>query len=131
MNLYAILFIAYYTGVEDNEAVKGILKAIDGATISNGRLIDRFGVAIYPEMLSTGSKTLINIVSSTRVFDGCEMGYNALMYLFDAVDDNVYFEDKSVLSLIEDVSPGRYSLNGIVINSEEELDELWQNESLC
>ena len=113
-----------YTGIKDTEAVRDILSKIDGATIKDNRLFDRFGVSIYPDMLSTGSKTLINMSLSDKVFDGRELGYNALVYMFSAIDGNVYFEDKSVLQLIEDVSPGRYSLNGEIIDSEEELDSL-------
>lgn len=110
-----------YTGINESDAVKRVLAAIDGVTVCDKVLVDRFGYKIYPEMLSTGAKTLVNILSSDDVFDIREIGYNALLYLYDNIDGSVYVNADTLADIPEDFEKGRFSVNGKVVSNEKEF----------
>lgn len=93
------VFFNTETELSNNEIVKAILSEIDKATINSeltfvGRTKE-LG-ALNKNMLSTGTKTLLNILQHPEYcFDVCECGNNALCFLPLIKEGNILWEDIS------------------------------------
>lgn len=97
---------AYFnkTGIiPDNPLTKEIIKDIDkgeyvSSKVFKGRTKEMGNLDL--RMLSTGTKTLLNIINNPDVcFDVCECGDNALSYLFKLRSGIVYWEYPFVISV--------------------------------
>lgn len=78
--------------LSDTPLVRRVLMTVDGASYcSEDSFVDRNGTPSIPkEYLSTGAKTLLNIVENPDVcFDVCECGNNALCLLSEIENGNV------------------------------------------
>jgi hypothetical protein len=113
-------------GLNDSEECKRILREIETAEyIDNSSFNDRFGYKLYSDMLSTSTKTLINIVSNTSsVFFGGELGANARHLLMTLREGNVFFRSGYDKLCYEGVA---VMVNGICCNSYIELEEALDN----
>ena len=84
------------TQLTDSDLEKVVLKTIDGARYnSQATFIGRTEAlgALSKSLLSTGSKTLLNIISHPDVcFDVCECGNNALSILPLIKDGCIYWK---------------------------------------
>lgn len=94
------LFFNMETNLEDSEIVRRILKTIDKAEYNSDlTFIGRTKSlgALNKNMLSTGTKTLLNILKHPdKCFDVCECGNNALSLLPLIKEGNVYWECPAV-----------------------------------
>jgi hypothetical protein len=105
--------------VNDTEINKLIIKEIDeGEYLSPDRFIDRLGVAVFIRNLSMSSKTLLNLANyKDKVFNGIEMGENAFeLMLYCIPECNVYFKDKLIYEIPDDVDMSNVSINGTLAN---------------
>ena len=103
-----------------------VLKEIDEAKLNDDiRVMDRFGVNIYPSMLSTSTKTLLNIhYNQDKVFNVCEVGQNAIELLVSCIDGNIYLDYPRVWELGEDIDCSRICINGKAVSMVEEVLEV-------
>ena len=118
---------AYFKRNSDRDKVvmSNVISAIEhGVYIDDRKFYDRFGVAIYCSCISTGAKTLINIASSDKIINGCELGENARDYMFWNIDGSVYLKPSNMDSLDESLDITRIRVNGKPVNSVEELEAL-------
>ena len=119
---------AYFksVGFYDEQIVAPIIVAIDeGRWQSATTFTDRFGITLYSDFISTGAKTLINISSSEgKVFNGCEMGVNALHYMFLFLNGHVLLKPLYMFEVPELVDISNIKVNGSSIQSTVELEEL-------
>jgi hypothetical protein len=70
-------------GLSDTDVVRMILRDIEqGEYVDEYKFKDRFGVMLYSDVMSTSSKTLINIAcgDGSKVYSGAELGANAVEY---------------------------------------------------
>ena len=118
---------AYFksVGFFSRELVEPIISAIDRGTWSGrDRFIDRFGVTLYSDFISTGSKTLINMASSDKVFCGSELGLNALEYMFLRGNGRVFITPRYFLEIPVSTDINRITVNDNPITSIQELEDL-------
>jgi len=92
--------------LKDNEVTRHILSYIDKAQYASSDTFigrdEKLG-ALNKTLLSTGCKTLLNIVYNPDIcFSVAECGPNALEAL-SFIDEGIIFWDKPVLFLIEDM----------------------------
>ena len=113
-------------GFYNEQIVAPIIGAIDeGHWQSTTTFMDRFGITLYSDFISTGAKTLINISSSEdKVFNGCEMGINALHYMFLFLNGNVLLKPMYMFEVPELINISNIKVNGSSIQSTVELEEL-------
>lgn len=94
------MFFDTETNLSDNDIVRKIMKTIDKADYnSNLTFVGRTKKlgALNKSMLSTGTKTLLNILEHPDIcFDLCECGNNALSLLPLIRQGNVYWEYPAV-----------------------------------
>jgi hypothetical protein len=88
----------YYTTLDDSEFVRMILKRIDEAEYNDASTFigrDKEKGAIYKEHLSTGAKTILNVLKHPdKCFDICECGFNCidiLLELSPKIQGNIYW----------------------------------------
>lgn len=111
-------------GFYSRKVVEPILKYIEhGSWRDRTTFTDRFGVTLYSDCVSTGTKTLINITSSNDVFNGCEMGENAINYLFSTLDGNVYLKPTFDFKINSIVDVSNILVDGQSVGSIDELED--------
>jgi hypothetical protein len=113
-------------GLNDGEDCKRILREIEYAEyIDSASFKDRFGYRLYSDVLSTGTKTLINIISdNTSVFFGGELGANARHLLMTLKEGNVFFRSGYDKLDFENVA---VMVNGVCCNNPLEFEEVMDN----
>lgn len=112
-------------GFYSREVVEPILKDIEHGQWRDRRTFtDRFGVVLYSDCVSTGTKTLINITStSDNIFNCCEIGTNAIEYLLSSLDGNVYLKPTFDFQINKQIDTRNIRVNGKGVSGIKELEE--------
>ena len=116
----------FLANTQQSEFVDRVLRDIEKAEyFDTESIIDRFGHKLYWDLISTGSKTLININSHIdKVFYGAEMGQNAVTLLLYLKEGNVYFEEGTFnFDEPEDYPIEKVCVNGIVCDGTYQIYE--------
>jgi hypothetical protein len=114
-------------GLSDTEDVRMILRDIEqGEYVDEYKFKDRFGVMLYPDVISTGSKTLINIScgDSSKVYSGAELGANARRVLMKLNNGNVYFREHFDRLSYQGIP---VIVNGTICDDDFKFDEVMYN----
>lgn len=91
-----------HTELDSGDTCAGVLKVIDKAVYNSpatfiGR--DTSLGALYKQHLSTGTKTLLNILNHPdKCFSTVECGYNAIAYMLNFKQGNVYIPNTFIFS---------------------------------
>lgn len=91
-----------HTELDSGDMCAGILKVIDKAVYNSpatfiGR--DPSLGALYKQHLSTGTKTLLNVLNHPdKCFSTIECGYNAISYMLNFKQGNVYIPNTFIFS---------------------------------
>lgn len=91
-----------HTELDSGDICAGVLKVIDKAVYNSpatfiGR--DTSLGALYKQHLSTGTKTLLNVLSHPdKCFSTIECGYNAISYMLNFKQGNVYIPNTFIFS---------------------------------
>lgn len=83
-------------GIKDCRLSKEIIKEIDnGKYINESTFLDRFGVSLYTDYLSTSSKALLLLIScKDKVLNFDEVGDNAIKYALTHFNSgNIFISD--------------------------------------
>ena len=124
------VFFNRYTVEKIDEKAVEIIEKIDHSEMLNKYMISsRFnGTALNIDKLSTGCKTVLNILYNTdKIFDICECGDNALDILYSLPNGNVYCSYPFISFEMTKVNV--CDKQGIrEIDSYDELKEWWINE---
>lgn len=83
-------------GIKDCILSKEIMKVIDeGEYVNKSIFLDRFGVSLYTDCLSTSSKALLLLIScKDKVLNFDEVGNNAIKYALEHFNEgNIYISD--------------------------------------
>lgn len=109
-----------------DDFAKAVIKNVEhGSFLDETRFLDNFGVSLYVDAFSTGTKTLLNINSYTdKVFNCDEIGDNALREALKMQQGKICFSETRY-KLAELVDWNRVDcilVNGRECRSYEELD---------
>ena len=118
----------YKVGIQDTDECKNIISVIDGASyLSRDRVLDRFGIAIYSDCISTSSKILICMSCEDKVFNGVELGDNAIEYMLSSCNGKVLLEPRGFYSVNFDYANlSNIIVDGKAIHSIDELEDyIW------
>lgn len=112
--------------LENNEATRRVMKIIDKAEYNDTtKFNDRFGVTLYKDYLSTGTKIVLAVMQYPNIiFRGSELGDNAYMLLAELSEGNIFFPRyPSFLYTWRDSDIIDIELDGIKFKSAESLNE--------
>ena len=125
------IFFNRYTTEKIDERARNFISKIDGSElVSKYTIKSRFdGAALNIDRLSTGCKTVLNIVyNPDKIFDIRECGENALDIIYALPEGNIYC-DYPLVSF--DMLAVRVMKNGnpIVMDSYDAVKAWWANEN--
>ena len=112
--------------LKDDEFTRRVLQEVEQAEyIDSITFRDRFGRALYVSCLSTGVKSLLCIYYlPDYVFDICEMGQNARVYLSLIPKGNFYVSDWDFeLYSCQDDDKLNVKVNGVLYHAYDEINE--------
>lgn len=80
----------------DDSYTKLVLKSLEKSTVYKGNtFVDKYGINLYTDNLSTGSKILLSIAYYPQyIFNAVELGYNAALLLSYIKDGNLYIANR-------------------------------------
>ena len=99
---------SYFIGEEfipDTPLVHKVLAEVEhGQYLNEGTLLDRTGMPCRASNLSTGVKTLLNILNHPEIcFDTLECGCNMYDFLFQLQSGNMYAKQAFKILTVEDI----------------------------
>lgn len=124
---------AYFalTEISGNEFTREVIQNIEGGTyFDNISYLDRFGVKLYINALSTGSKTLLNLYyHPDKIFYCQEMGLNARRMIFKLKEGSALFNKNFNQFDVDDNLEFSVYVNNKICRSLHQVLEVIDNET--
>lgn len=123
-------FDFYVQKMVDSEVGRNLIKIVEkGKYVNEKVFIGQFADGgLDVSCLSTGSKTLFNIIgnlNSNKCFDTVECGRNALQFMLDNIDGNVIIPTSTTAQIIDESR--EYYVNGVRVMNDNDFTEVLEN----